>query len=333
MALRGALTHRKTRWLADALGIKLPYALGLMEALWHLTSEQTPTGAIGEISDKAIAAEMYWDEDPAVLIEALVKSEILDRDPKHRLIVHGWAERADQTTKRKVARSGKTMVGCDEQRLDMASHELDTYSLPVASSQKPEPEKKQQHTYEDVPLQPRPAAAAAEAFAEEPSGLELFGPDAGREPPDGFPKLTAKQDHAVRILTAMVFGTRDYATYREGLMWRKLFAEGLTPAIAKEVIEERLARPNKDGTKFTATTMTAFERMLADAAQATKAITATRTHTEQPPWEAAGLTQQQWADQLVERQFSYRERKASETHAGLARREARLLAERQGVAA
>lgn len=105
MAKRGALTHRKTRRLARALGgIPLPYALGIMEALWHATQVHAPDGAIGRLSDASIAEEMWWDEEPARLVQALVDAELLDEHADHRLIVHGWAEHADDATHRALAR-------------------------------------------------------------------------------------------------------------------------------------------------------------------------------------------------------------------------------------
>ena len=105
MALRGALTHRKTRRLAKLLSMPLPCALGIMEALWHVTSEQAPTGAIGRLTNQDIADEMFWDDDADALIAALVSANILDEHPVHRLSVHGWAERADDATHMKVARA------------------------------------------------------------------------------------------------------------------------------------------------------------------------------------------------------------------------------------
>lgn len=294
MALRGALTHRKTRWLAESLNIKLPYALGLMEALWHLTSEQTPTGAIGELSDKAIAAEMYWDDEPAVLIDALVKAEILDRDPKHRLIVHGWAERADQTTKRKVARSGKSMVGYDEQKLDMASHELDTYSLPVASSQKPEP---------DSPLPPSggsASSAVADPEPEPPFDEELFG----KSPSSRGPKeLSEEQRKAAHAATDAVFPSRlgSGPTWREWSVWTDAFKAGLRPEDAVRLATEAKAR--FDRTKRPddrAQSMMLFKDEIVEGAMKAK-VAATKTHTAQP-WEAAGMTQDEWTEQLFQQE-------------------------------
>lgn len=48
MALRGTLTHRKTRRLARLLEVDGPTALGILEALWHVTAEGLQTKASKE---------------------------------------------------------------------------------------------------------------------------------------------------------------------------------------------------------------------------------------------------------------------------------------------
>jgi hypothetical protein len=66
MALRGTLTHRKTRKLALALKIDA-CSLGILEALFHVTAECAPDGGIGKMTDADIAMEMFCDRDPAGL--------------------------------------------------------------------------------------------------------------------------------------------------------------------------------------------------------------------------------------------------------------------------
>ena len=124
MALRGTLTHRKTRRLARETSLPLPCALGLMEALWHVTAEQAPTGAIGKLSNQDIADEMFWEGDADSLIEAFIAAGLIDECATNRLVIHDWTSHADQATRRKVARHG----------LDMASQELVTSSTPVPES-------------------------------------------------------------------------------------------------------------------------------------------------------------------------------------------------------
>ena len=110
MAIRGTLTHRKTRRLARLLDIPPCYALGLLEALWHVTAEQAPTGDIGRLSDQDIADEMFYVGDASALIFALIESGWIDNHPTFRLVIHDWEQHTDQSTKRKVARHGLTFA-------------------------------------------------------------------------------------------------------------------------------------------------------------------------------------------------------------------------------
>jgi hypothetical protein len=111
MALRGTLTHWKTRKLARSLGIDPSHALGLLEALWHTTAEDAPGGDIGRLPNDAIAMQMWTNIEPDRLIEALINSGHLDKheNPNYRLVIHDWNEHADYNTKRKVFRRGENI--------------------------------------------------------------------------------------------------------------------------------------------------------------------------------------------------------------------------------
>lgn len=148
MALRGTLTHRKTRRLARLLNIPVPCALGVMEALWHVTGEQAPDGAIGRMSDDDIADEMFWDATSGEeLVNALIAAALVDVDDEHRLVVHDWHEHADRHVKRKLVRNGQAMAG---QRASMAAQmepeaaqcpDMDaSCAWPPAAAPEPEPE-------------------------------------------------------------------------------------------------------------------------------------------------------------------------------------------------
>ena len=106
MALRGTLTHRKTRRLALTLGIDPPDALGLMEALWNVAAEmRRPDGGVGRMSDDDLAMEMHSSRDGSTLIQAFVKARLLDVvDGPNRLVVHDWHEHSDDTTDVKLGR-------------------------------------------------------------------------------------------------------------------------------------------------------------------------------------------------------------------------------------
>lgn len=108
MAKRGTLTHRRTRRLAAALHLPPPCALGLMEALWHVTAEHAPAGDVGRLSDEDLCDELYWDQDPGELVAAFVRAGVLERHPEHRLVVHGWSEHADNALRHKLHRARST---------------------------------------------------------------------------------------------------------------------------------------------------------------------------------------------------------------------------------
>lgn len=116
MALRGTLTHRKTRRLAAALHISNSYALGLLEALWHVTAEQAYQGNIGRLSNADIAMELYWEGDPDTLIEALLSSGWLDTHPLERLLIHDWHQHADYNLRRKLLKHHLKFITTDGEK-------------------------------------------------------------------------------------------------------------------------------------------------------------------------------------------------------------------------
>jgi hypothetical protein len=107
MALRGTLTHRKTRRLGNLMHIPACFALGIVESLWHVTGEQAPTGAIGKMSDEDIAMEMFYDGDAPAMILALVQSGFLEANEEHRLIVHDWHIHASNSVRLELMRRGE----------------------------------------------------------------------------------------------------------------------------------------------------------------------------------------------------------------------------------
>jgi hypothetical protein len=131
MALRGALTHRKTRRLAKCLGVSNCYALGILEALWHVTAEQCPTGDITSLSAQDLAEEMFYEENPEELVKALIKSGWIDEAGEKKaktLIVHGWSEHADSTVHIYLAKRLMLFADGSMPRLDHASFSGETRS-------------------------------------------------------------------------------------------------------------------------------------------------------------------------------------------------------------
>jgi hypothetical protein len=104
MALAGTLTHRKTRKLARLMGLAPACALGVVEAMLHVTAARTADGAIGRLSNQDIAEEMFWDQDADALIANFIEAGWLDPNPTHRLVVHDWSEHASDTVHAQLAR-------------------------------------------------------------------------------------------------------------------------------------------------------------------------------------------------------------------------------------
>lgn len=101
---RGTPDHPKTFQLAEALGISQLEAIGLLEALFHVTAAYTPQGDVGRYTDAFIARAVYWSGSPEALIEALVTARWLDRCAVNRLVVHDWSDHADGSVRKRLKR-------------------------------------------------------------------------------------------------------------------------------------------------------------------------------------------------------------------------------------
>ena len=97
--LRQAHNSPKLKRLKRRLQIPQYAAVGLLESLWHMTSEPAPRADIGRWSNEDIAAQLEWD--PKVhadyLIEALVACGWLDEHPAQRLVVSPQLRQAFET--------------------------------------------------------------------------------------------------------------------------------------------------------------------------------------------------------------------------------------------
>lgn len=111
MALRAVPDHPKFASLKAALGQTKGPVLGWLEAIWHFTGRFTPQGNIGKYSDEAIEAWVEWTGKPGDLIAALVRTGWVDTDPVHRLLVHDWAQHAENATKNALHRGGLNFYG------------------------------------------------------------------------------------------------------------------------------------------------------------------------------------------------------------------------------
>lgn len=110
LMLKGAFTSPKIRVFAARVGVPFPHALGMCGMLWNFVADHAPCGDIGRHDDSSIAIALEWPNDPAALVNALVAARLLDVHPKHRLVVHDWADHCPQYVRAKVARMGMSLV-------------------------------------------------------------------------------------------------------------------------------------------------------------------------------------------------------------------------------
>lgn len=102
---RGTPRHPKTYALAEALGVRVAEAAGLLEMLWHQAAQLTPRGDIGSLPDGAIAQGCTWHKKPSALLDALRTTGWIDSDEQHRIVIHDWPDHCDEYVK-KVLRRG-----------------------------------------------------------------------------------------------------------------------------------------------------------------------------------------------------------------------------------
>jgi hypothetical protein len=106
-----AITHTKMKRLCRRLGLALWQGVGLLECLWQLTAREAPRGNIGKLSDEDIALGIDYRGKEGEMIQALVDSGWLDRHPEERLVVHDWADHADDAVQMRLARNREFFVG------------------------------------------------------------------------------------------------------------------------------------------------------------------------------------------------------------------------------
>lgn len=110
---REALNHTKMKRLCRKLDLPLWKAVGLLETLWHLTAKQAIRGDIGKLSNEDIAIGLDYRDDENLLVAALLDSGWLDADPKYRLLIHDWADHAEDAVHMKLARAKKIFASGD----------------------------------------------------------------------------------------------------------------------------------------------------------------------------------------------------------------------------
>ncbi|HOE12056.1 MAG TPA: hypothetical protein PLQ35_15165 [bacterium] len=128
---RGTPDHPKVHDFADILQkkLQLPWELclslacGMLERFWHFTAKFAPAGDVGKFPNNRIARAIGWPDDPDWIVEALMTCGMLDRDDIHRLIVHDWAEHADDCVHAQIARKRQYFASGDKPKTYRLSRE------------------------------------------------------------------------------------------------------------------------------------------------------------------------------------------------------------------
>ena len=99
-----AFHHPKLKMLGLELGLPRYACVGIMECLWEFTKQYAPTGFIGRWSKEQIAEDLGWSEE-GDLIGSMINCGLIDDLPGVGLVVHDWAEHAEDSVHLKLART------------------------------------------------------------------------------------------------------------------------------------------------------------------------------------------------------------------------------------
>ena len=194
MAFLGVLTHRKTRRLASSLGISQCFAVGILEALWHVAQTQAKDGGIGRLSNQDIADEMFYDADADGLIWSLVDSGWLEEITDCRLYIRDWHEHSTDTVDNYLARGIKTYANGAlprMKRLSVSDRAKLCAQYPTDSHE--EPQKATTRT-----LNPKPQTLNQNPKPEPISCDQEKSPSAPKSP-KRFEKPTVEEIHAYMV--------------------------------------------------------------------------------------------------------------------------------------
>lgn len=95
----------KFKHLERDLGLDEWQVMGLLTAIWKFVKKNCPRGDIGRFSNEDIAIGIKYQGDADRLMEVLVSRHWLDAcECEMRLIVHDWADHAEEAVHRQLAR-------------------------------------------------------------------------------------------------------------------------------------------------------------------------------------------------------------------------------------
>jgi hypothetical protein len=151
---RGTELKLKFKDLAARLGDAPVWKVkGILQALWDFVAENCPHGDVGRFTDRQIAAGIEWSEDAAAeLVAALVDVGWLDRNQRHRLVIHDWHEHCEDRVKKAVARSGRPFADLEEDtRVGQNPPLSDKIRPPIPPPPPPPPPKERKHAADKPP--------------------------------------------------------------------------------------------------------------------------------------------------------------------------------------
>jgi hypothetical protein len=97
--------HRKTRRLADELGVDRATAVGHLVLLWSWVLDNAPTGALKGIATRDLADAACKNGDPETFVQALINAGFIDRKGRGGtgLYIHDWYEYAGKLCETRAA--------------------------------------------------------------------------------------------------------------------------------------------------------------------------------------------------------------------------------------
>lgn len=138
---RGTPDHPKMHKLARTLGISRAHAVGLLEMLWHWTAKYAIQGDIGKWSDDVIAEGAGWTDREKIpfFIDALIESGWIDQDSEHRLLIHDWADHADEAVRKTLRNRGLELFRENSGKVEKVSGKVAKRSAQACAFPEPEP--------------------------------------------------------------------------------------------------------------------------------------------------------------------------------------------------
>lgn len=132
---RGTFSHPKTKRLAQLLGVDQATAYGIVAALCNeLAPEYAPRGDVGKLSDEEIALGLGSTIEPTKLVQALRDSRWLCPADEIRLVIHDFADHAEESVRKKLQRGSLSFVLCECRAM---SRHVETMSADVRQCSAP----------------------------------------------------------------------------------------------------------------------------------------------------------------------------------------------------